>query len=141
MLKIKLTLEQSDIAKFLHNGNETILCNLVSRKSKNLFLRFQLPSSFITMHPDSWNNMEEFTKGKTIVKNLKLVNDTAERGIKQTEKFNTHITKDEEQKQYLLQVSQFGPALPICFIIIKKIIFLCYALFRQFKSTENGFLN
>ena len=35
---------------------------------------------------------------------LKDVNDTAERGVKLFEEFNQLITKDEEEKQFLLQV-------------------------------------
>ena len=35
---------------------------------------------------------------------LKVVNDVAERGVKLITDFNNLFTKDEEQKQYILQV-------------------------------------
>jgi len=38
------------------------------------------------------------------VTGLKVVNDTAERGVKLIQDFNSCLTKDEEQRQYLLQV-------------------------------------
>ena len=38
--------------------------------------------------------------------NLKVVNDTAERGVKLIQDYNSIITNDEDQKQYLLQVVQ-----------------------------------
>ena len=41
-----------------------------------------------------------------IVKSLKVVNDMAERGVKLIQDYNTILTKDEEQKQFLLQVIQ-----------------------------------
>lgn len=41
---------------------------------------------------------------KKITKNLKVVNDIAERGVKLFEEFNKLLTNDEEEKQLLLQV-------------------------------------
>ena len=38
------------------------------------------------------------------VKLLKVVNDTAERGIALIQSYNSALTKDETQKQYLLQL-------------------------------------
>lgn len=39
-----------------------------------------------------------------MVQQLKVVNDTAERSIKLIEDYNSIITKNEDQKQFLLQV-------------------------------------
>ena len=39
-----------------------------------------------------------------MVKALKVVNDTAERGVALIQEFNADLTRNEEQKQYLLQV-------------------------------------
>ena len=39
-----------------------------------------------------------------IIRNLKVVNDVAERGVKLATDFSDIITTDEEQMQYLLQV-------------------------------------
>ena len=38
------------------------------------------------------------------MRNLRVVNDTAEHGVKLFEEFNKLITNDEEEKQFLLQV-------------------------------------
>ena len=43
-------------------------------------------------------------KAKKIVNGFKVVNDTAERGVKLIQDFNSCLTKDEEQRQFLLQV-------------------------------------
>ena len=37
-------------------------------------------------------------------RSIKVVNDLAERGVALIEEFNCSITRDEEQKQFLLQV-------------------------------------
>ena len=43
-------------------------------------------------------------KAKKIVNGFKVVNDKAERGVKLIQDFNSCLTKDEEQRQFLLQV-------------------------------------
>jgi len=55
---------------------------------------------------ETWNDNECYTDAERIVKSLKVVNDTAERGVKLIQDYNTMLTKDEEQKQFLLQVIQ-----------------------------------
>jgi hypothetical protein len=52
----------------------------------------------------SWGSNEQFQKALCIMKQIPVVNDVAERGIKLIEDYNNKITKDEYQKQYLLQV-------------------------------------
>lgn len=49
------------------------------------------------------------------VNNLRVVNDLAERGVKLMEDYNKLISKNEEQKHYLLQVvSQYRHKFPDC---------------------------
>lgn len=43
-------------------------------------------------------------KGIGLVVHFKIVNDTAERGVKLIQDFNHSLTHNEEQKQYVLQV-------------------------------------
>ena len=51
-----------------------------------------------------WDKNEDFQKGLNIVNNLHVTNDTAERGVKLMEEYNMVLTKNEDQKQYVLQV-------------------------------------
>ena len=43
-------------------------------------------------------------KDKEVAQSVKVVNDLAERGVALVQEFNASLTKNEEQKQYLLQV-------------------------------------
>lgn len=45
--------------------------------------------------------MEDYKKGLQILKTVMVVNDVAERDVKLIEVYNTILTKDEDQKQYL----------------------------------------
>lgn len=51
-----------------------------------------------------WGENEQYKRGQEIIGSLQVVNDTAERGVKLIQEFNSRITKNEDQKQYLLQV-------------------------------------
>lgn len=55
--------------------------------------------------PDFWKDDENYKKARDVVAELKVVNDTAERGVKLMDEFNSKFTKNEDQKQYLLQVN------------------------------------
>jgi hypothetical protein len=56
------------------------------------------------MDPTKWNDNLAYQSKKTTIDSLQIVNDTAERGVKLTEDFNEKFTKNENQKQFLLQV-------------------------------------
>jgi len=43
---------------------------------------------------------------KKIINSLKIVNDTAERAVKLMEEYNSTLTLDEEQKQFILKCVQ-----------------------------------
>lgn len=72
--------------------------------SKNFFQKMNFPTEFLGSDPATWNKNESYSKCCKIINNLKVVNDTAERGIKLINEYNKILTKDEEQKQFLLQV-------------------------------------
>ena len=59
--------------------------------------------SFLSSPPSQRDEIEAYQVGKSQMQKLR-VNDTAERGVKLFEEFNTLLTKDEQEKQFLLQV-------------------------------------
>lgn len=78
--------------------------DFISVTSKNFFQKLNFPTEFLESDPATWNKNESYSKCCKIINNLKVVNDTAERGIKLINEYNQLLTKDEEQKQFLLQV-------------------------------------
>lgn len=79
------------------------LCDFVSEKTKYFFSRFSLSLEFLEFEPSTWETSFEFEEGWTFCKDLFVVNDTAERGVKFIQDFNRILTNDEEEKQLLLQ--------------------------------------
>ncbi|KAK0053447.1 hypothetical protein Bpfe_017145 [Biomphalaria pfeifferi] len=53
---------------------------------------------------EQWNDNTDYQKGKQRINDLRVVNDTAERGVKLFEDYNRLLTKNEKEKQFILQV-------------------------------------
>ena len=58
---------------------------------------------FLQADPDTWNSRDDYKRALEITQSLKVVNDTAETGVALIEEYNSLLTNDEEQKQYLVQ--------------------------------------
>lgn len=89
-----------NILTILENGIE----QFVSMETKLFFERFKVDQEFLKSNSADWEGIASFIEAKEIIGQLRVVNDTAERGVKLMEEYNSLITKDEEQKQYVLQV-------------------------------------
>ncbi|CAI6359586.1 unnamed protein product [Macrosiphum euphorbiae] len=89
------------------NANELLekeIEDFVCVKTNNLFKRFAINTDFLKLDPSTWKSNEDFQKSIVLLKKIPVINDVAERGVKLIEEYNDKITKDESQKQYLLQV-------------------------------------
>ena len=60
--------------------------------------------AFLSKSPALWPSDQIYQQMKRNVKQLKVVNDCAERGVALIQSYNAALTKDETQKQYLLQL-------------------------------------
>ena len=78
----------------------------VTNNTKAFFSILDLPHSFLEMSPETWSSNNEYKHAEKVVTNLKVVNDTAERGVKLIQDFNEVLCRKEDQKQFLLQVVQ-----------------------------------
>lgn len=77
--------------------------DFVTQNTKYFFDTLGINREFLNIDPSKWETNEHYMYGLNIAKNLKVVNDCAERGIALIQSFNQCITHDEAQKQYLLQ--------------------------------------
>lgn len=80
------------------------VADFCTTSSKVLFERLAIDTSFLDSDPATWSSSTCYMEGKRRVMTLSTVNDHAERGIALMQQFNLALTKDEEQRQYLLQV-------------------------------------
>lgn len=80
------------------------ICDFICKDTYKFFERFKINQNFLGKHPSKWPKDRDFIHGLKIVKSLRVVNDTAERGVKLMSEFNNLLTKDSQQSQYLLPV-------------------------------------
>ncbi|XP_050065978.1 uncharacterized protein LOC126555054 [Aphis gossypii] len=99
----KYTVNVQELNNFL---KKDLPLDLLGTNSIKLFDRFNIPKDFLEVHPKNWNDLEGYQKGKEIIESLRVVNDTAERVVKLMEEFNDKFTKNEDQKQFVLQTVQ-----------------------------------
>lgn len=71
--------------------------------SREFFITSGINSSFLDIPVDEWPHNDVFNNASRLTRNLKCVNDSAERGVALIQTFSA-ATVDEEQKQFLLQV-------------------------------------
>lgn len=84
--------------------DDSNLGDFSSARTATLLTRLDIGDSFLSIPPDTWSENDDYVQGKERVRRLRVVNGTAERGIKLFEEFNNLITNNEEEKQFLLQV-------------------------------------
>jgi len=80
------------------------LYDFVSQHTRTLITALDITHDFLIHDPCTWENNEVYIKSQKMLRGLKVVNDAAERGVALIQSFNSVITNQEEQKQYLLQV-------------------------------------
>lgn len=80
------------------------LSDFVSIKTKVFFTQFGLPMAFLDTDPSTWETSFDYEECWVFCRDLFVVNDTAERGIKFIQDFNKILTNDDNEKQFLLQV-------------------------------------
>ena len=64
-----------------HIINSFNLNDFVTSTSKVLFQKLKLLSGFLQKDPNAWNDDNDFLRASSIVPELKVVNDHAERGV------------------------------------------------------------
>ncbi|KAG7157996.1 hypothetical protein Hamer_G014874 [Homarus americanus] len=91
----------------LPNGtdvNDIHLEDFVSSATSKFFDMLNLPTDFLQLSPSLWQTNAGYCKAQKKLKTMKVVNDVAERGVALIQDYIHVITKDEEQRQFLLQV-------------------------------------
>lgn len=76
----------------------------VNCNTLDFFKRFDINTRFLELDVQTWHENDDYLKGLEIAKKIKVVNDVAERVVQLTQEYINILAKDENQKQYLLQV-------------------------------------
>ncbi|KAK0041157.1 hypothetical protein Bpfe_029429 [Biomphalaria pfeifferi] len=75
------------------------------QRTGNIFKKvLNLDKSLLNLSVEQWSQLEAYQHAKVVAHSLKVVNDSAERGIALATNFNKSLTKKENEMQYLYQV-------------------------------------
>lgn len=78
--------------------------HFVTSQTRKFFKRFQINEDFLAIDPAFWPQNESYENGLEVLKQLKVVNDVAERGVKLFTEYNEILTKNEDRKQFVVQI-------------------------------------
>jgi len=104
--KTRSALHRVDASDADFNNSETFVTERTNRLFELLSRTgVEESRSFLSKDPEAWEADASYQLHER-VKMLRVVNDSAERGIALIKKYNQSPTKDEEQKQFLLRFVQ-----------------------------------
>ena len=90
---------------FLHITQSTQMSDLVGKRSVLLLQHFKFSIDdvqFLRRAHNQWFKYDSFKRLEQLVMNMKVTNDTAERGIKILEDYKDVLTTDNEQRNVIL---------------------------------------
>lgn len=95
--KIRSKLQEKNVKK-------AELWDFISVNTMAFFEILNVNTDFLRVAPKNWKQLKSYKEDYERLKNIKVVNDLAERCVSLMSEFNNSITSNEDQKQYLLQV-------------------------------------
>ena len=72
-----------------------------------VFHALSLPINFLLKDPAELQEIDEYEAATSVATKIAVVNDFAERGVAMIQEYGQVLTRDEEQRQYLLQVVEW----------------------------------
>ena len=79
------------------------LQDFISRDSWFFFQSLKISTEFLVIPASEWDSLLEYQSAKAKVQSIKVVNDSAERGVKLASDF-LHTARDESRFQKMLQI-------------------------------------
>ncbi|KAK0065707.1 hypothetical protein Bpfe_005140 [Biomphalaria pfeifferi] len=100
--------ETSSESSIKYTGKEELgdekLDYFIGSRSHFFFQVLNLDKLLLNLPVEQWPQLKAYLHAKVVAHSLKVVNDSAERGIALATNFNKSLTKKEDEKQYLYQV-------------------------------------
>ena len=78
--------------------------SFVTSKTSDLFEKLKISTDFFNEDPEIWESLDDYKNGRAISNKLHVTNDNAERAVALVQELDKHITNDEEQFQFLIQI-------------------------------------
>ena len=76
--------------------------SMIGQNSWLLFETLGVNTEWLKTPVQTWEENEDYLKAMNFLKNIRVVNDVTERGVKLMQDFSLSLTKDEKSKQSVL---------------------------------------
>lgn len=96
----KLLLKNSEIPVVIEQGLE----QFINKNSIHFFVKIQLQTDWLHLDIEKWSENDKYQRCLNIVGNLSVVNDCVERAVHLMSEYNNFFTKNEDQKQFIVQI-------------------------------------
>jgi hypothetical protein len=83
------------------------VADFVTSTSPRIFAEFNVNIDFLENDPVEWEGDPFYQSSHQVVRGIAVINDFAERRVALIEDYSLVLTKDEQQRQYLLQVVEW----------------------------------
>mgnify|MGYP003312285144 CR=1 FL=1 len=90
-----------------HLARNYKLASFVKSGSHFIFDQMNFDKSWLSLPVSDWKNHEGFKEVESFVRNILVVNDTAERGIKLISDYANCLTKNASERQEILQLVEY----------------------------------
>ena len=85
-------------------SDKTELRDLITSDSWELFDILKVSSDWLALPPAKWDTNPDYIEFRNFVRQLKVTNDCAERGVKLASDYSKSLTKDSQEKSKIYQV-------------------------------------
>ena len=95
-----------DISDKTSIANKTV-ADFITSASRRIFEAFDVNLNFLDKDPTEWEDDPTFQSSLKLASGIAVINDFAECGVALIQDYNQVLTKDEQQRQFLLQVVEW----------------------------------
>lgn len=96
----RYTLHKNDFSSFTNSEYSSF----VTASTKTFFTRFSISTDFLDKDPSTWKDDSGYRSGIEKLEKIVVVYNVAERGVKLIQDYNNNLSKDETEKQFVLQI-------------------------------------
>ena len=83
------------------------LNDFFTTSATKIFQILGLDDSFLDRDPQQWESEQSYSEAKIIIPALKVPNDLAEKRVALVQSFNEALVRNEEEKQFVLQMVEY----------------------------------
>jgi len=91
----------------IHNPPTKALNDFFTTSTTKIFQILGLDDYFLDRDPQQWESEQSYSEAKIIIPALKVPNDLAEKRVALVQSFNEALVRNEEEKQFVLQMVEY----------------------------------